>query len=120
MKNRIFESMREVKLESLRVGKISMYLVYSAFDNVTSEVEIRAIDEDGEIYGAELIVQDSYGYEAYKKVCYLFCERGTTEQEREDYGTFFVVRFAGGDYKDESRRKIQDALYDMWNEFIKR
>ena len=117
MKNKVCESLREVKLESLRVGKITMYLVYSVFDSATSEVEIRAIDEDGEIYGAEIIVQDSYGYKAYKKVSYLFSERGASRQEWRDYHSHFVTRFAGGEYRDGTRGKIQDALDDMWNEF---
>lgn len=120
MKNRIFWDVREVELHSLRLGRIEMYLAYSVFDEGSSEVEIRALDEEGDIYGCEMIVQDRHGCEAYKKTCYLFTERVATEKERKDYGTFFVTSFAGGFYRDGTRGKIQDALHDMVEKFRNR
>lgn len=119
MKNRLFWDVKEVDLKSLRVGPIEMYIAYSVYEDQSSEVEIRALDERGDIYGAEIIVQDRYGEEAYKKACYLIMERGATEQERRDYKIFFVTNFAGGQYRDGTQRKIQDALYLLHDEFLK-
>jgi hypothetical protein len=118
MKNRLFWDVKEVDLKSLRVGPIEMYIAYSVYEDDSSDVEVRALDDVGDIYGCELIVQDRYGEEAYKKACYLITERGATEQERKAYQTFFVTSFAGGQYKDGTRGKIQDALDQLHDDFL--
>ena len=119
MKNKIFWDVREVELESLRVGKIDMFLAYSVFDDKSSEVEVKAIDEMGDIYGAEIVVQDRYSYDAHKKACFLFTERAATEKERRDYKSHFVLSFAGGFYRDGARGEIQDALDALHVAFLK-
>ena len=120
MKAKIFEGIKEVDLHSLRIGPVEMFLCYSVYDDESSDIEIRELDENGDIYGVEIIVQDRYGYEAYKKVCSLFSEREATKTEEHDYQTFFVISFAGGEYRDGTRGKIQDALYLMYDKFLRK
>lgn len=119
MKERIFWDVNEIDLSSLCVGKIEMYIAYSVYDDGSSDVEIRALDDRGEIYGAAIVVQDRYGENACKMACTLFSERGATNLEKRDYNTHFVTNFSGGQYRDGTRGKIQDALDQLHENFFK-
>ena len=119
MKNKIFWDVKEVSLETLRVGLVEMFLAYSVYDDGSSDVEILALDDRGEIYGAAIVVQDRYGENACKMACTLFSERGATNSEKHDYNTTFVTKFSGGQYRDGTRGKIQDALDALHAEFLK-